>query len=199
MRAFCLDADDFSAQAFRSCRFRRYRRQGRETGRSGIIRPGKIERRAGLRIDADGRHERVALIVIQRVDQCIEAARLDRASNFQLLANGAREIDVEAGERSVRQREMERRIIVLGQEPQAAQAAQIGLGGAMMRVPKARHEDAAGRRSGVLEPRRAGRARTSAAKLAFGCIMTNTKRKFPRAVKPPRDQMLYVAFAPIGW
>ena len=140
MRAFCLDTDGLAAQAFGGRGRRREGGKRREAGRRDIVGRGEIERRARLRIDADRGHERVALIVVQRPDQCIETARLNRACNLQLLANGARQIDVEAGERSVRQREMERRIIILGEEAQAAQTAEIRFGGVMMRVPKARHE-----------------------------------------------------------
>ena len=77
---------------------------------------------------------------LRAVDQRVEAARLYRAGEFQILADGAGEIDVEAGERAIGQREMERRIIVVGEEAQSVQAGKVGLRGAGVRVPETRDE-----------------------------------------------------------
>ena len=95
MRAFCFDADGFSPQGFRRRRQGGDARQGYKTGRCNIVWAGKIERGAGLLVDPKSRHQGVALIAVQRVDQGVEAACLDRAGNFQFLADGARQIDIE--------------------------------------------------------------------------------------------------------
>ena len=93
------------------------------------------------------RDHRVALARLERIDQRIPGARLDRAADLQLLADRARDLDVEAGQRAVGTREIERRIIVVGQEADRAEARNVGPFEMQRGVPEAR------RRVGERRPR----------------------------------------------
>ena len=93
----------------------------------------------------DGRDRGVGGAGFDRAENCVEAARLDRAGDLQLLADGARKIDVEARQRAVGTGKGEGRIFVVGDEADGAQAAQIGPLQPALRVPEVRGDNAAGR------------------------------------------------------
>ena len=74
----------------------------------------------------------------QRVQQGVEAARLDGAGPAQLLADGARELDGEAGQPAIGPCEMQRRVVVVGQEADDARRAGLGLVEPDARIPEVR-------------------------------------------------------------
>jgi len=94
--------------------------------------------------DRDGGDRGVAPVVVERVEQRIEAPHLHRAGDVQLLADRPREVDVEARRIAVRTRIVERRIIDLGHEADQGDAAHVGPLGTPARVPEPGH--ARGRR-----------------------------------------------------
>ena len=128
-----------------------------ETRRRAVIGIGEIGAAAGFRGRRDRGDHRVAPIVVERVEQRIEAARLDGASSLDLVAQQPRQIDVEAGRIAVGAGIVERRIIEVGEETDDLDARQIGPLRPPARIPKSR---APRRRAAV--PRRlappAGRA-----------------------------------------
>ena len=81
--------------------------------------------------------QRVALSRLQRIDQRVPAARLDRAADMQFLADRARDLDIETGEFAVGAHEIERGIIVRSQEADRAQARSVGFVQMQSRIPEA--------------------------------------------------------------
>ena len=88
----------------------------------------------------------VAVIVVQRRDQRIEAPHLHRAGDFDLLADQARQIDIEAGRRAVGPGIVERRVVGLGQKADDADARQVRPLRPPARIPEAGHRHRIGRR-----------------------------------------------------
>ena len=78
-------------------------------------------------------------LVVMRVDQGLEAAHLDGAGDLDLVAQRARQIDIEAGRIAVGAGEVERRIIGLGQEADHGDARQVRPVRPPPRVPEAGH------------------------------------------------------------
>ena len=105
---------------------------------------------------------RVALARLERIDQRIPGARLDRAADLQLLADRARDLDVEAGQRAVGTGEIERGIIVVGQEADRAEPRNVGPFEMQRRVPEAR------RRVGERRPRQHGEDEKQPARKSAG-------------------------------
>lgn len=148
------DADRLAFQAGgRRVERRRFAAHDKARRRT-IIGRGEIELVARRRGRGERGGDRVALTFEQRIDDRVPAARLNRAGDLQFLANGARQVDVEAGERTIGQREIERRIVVVGQEAYRPQAGKIRAIEMKVRIPEARRLDA-----GVL---RLGRRRRGA-------------------------------------
>ena len=80
------------------------------------------------------------LPVVSESIERVEGARLDRAADLERFADCAGDLDVEAGERPGVEGEIERRIVVGGEEPDRAHARKIRPFGTQPRIPEARHE-----------------------------------------------------------
>ena len=130
-----------------------------EARRRQIVGAGEREFGAQRRRRPHRRDHRVALAGPQRIDERVPAPRLHGAGQMQLLADGAGDLDVEAGERAVGISEIERRIVVGGEEADRLQPRQVGLVEVQGRVPQARRRISA-RRAGA-ERQRAKDARQS--------------------------------------
>ena len=110
-----------------------------EARRRAVIGIAEIDALAHLRRLGDRGDHRVALVLVERVDQRIEAAHLDGAGDLDLLADQPRQIDVEAGRRAVGAGIVERRIIGLGEEADDADAGEIRPFRPPARIPEAGH------------------------------------------------------------
>ena len=89
----------------------------------------KSARCARLRRDGDRGDHGVAAVVVERVQQRVEAAHLDGAGDLHLLADQPREIDIEAGRIAVGTGIVERRIVDLGEEADQRDARRSGRSG----------------------------------------------------------------------
>jgi hypothetical protein len=99
-----------------------------------------------------------------RVHQPVPGAGLDGAGHAELTADGAGEIDIEAGQPSVRALEIVGREIVRRREADPGQGGRRGLVEAAVGIPEIGDRDRAGgtrgrRRAGALGLRRGGRDR----------------------------------------
>jgi hypothetical protein len=99
--------------------------------KSSLARKGRRHRHGG----DDG----VAAIAGDRIDQRLEPAHLHGAGNLDLVAQRARQIDIEAGRIAVGAGEVERRVIGLGQEPDHGEARHVRPVRTPPRVPEAGH------------------------------------------------------------
>ena len=159
-----------------------------ETCRRAVIGIGEVGALARL----DGRRDRgdhgIAAVVLERIEQEVEAPRLDRAGGLDLVAQQPRQIDVEAGGVAVRPGIIERRIIHFGEEADRLDARQIrtlrpppripetGNGGALQRRRTARRDRVCARRAGPSRPaHRAFRRRQ---------VPTETRRQLARQTAP---------------
>ena len=107
-----------------------------ETAGRRVIGRGEIRFLARLGGDGERGDGGVAGILVERGDERVPTAALNGAGKLQLLANGPRQIDVEAGDRAVRQREIEGRIIILGQKADLLDRAEVRLLQLAGRVPE---------------------------------------------------------------
>ena len=107
-----------------------------EPRRRLVIGLGEIDARARRGAGGDRGDHRVAFAGFQRIDQRVPAARLDGAADVQLLADRARDFDVEADQRTVGEGEIERRIVVVGQEADRAQRRKVGPLEMQVRIPE---------------------------------------------------------------
>ena len=110
-----------------------------EAGRRAIIGIGEIDLGAHLRRHRQRSDDGIAAVGGERIDQRLEAAHLDGAGDLDLVAQRARQIDIEAGRIAVGAGEVERRIIGLGQEADHGETRQIGPIRPSPRVPEAGH------------------------------------------------------------
>ena len=110
-----------------------------KTRRHAIIGIGEIEDLSRLRRHRDRGDQRVAAIFRQSRHECIEAAHLDGAGDFQFIADRAREVDVKAGRIAVGAGVVERRIIGFGQETDDGDARGVRALRAPARIPEARY------------------------------------------------------------
>lgn len=144
----------------------------REPARQDHVGPREGEFFARLRIDRERGDDGVAPVVAQRLGERVPTPRLHGAGDLQFVADRAREFDVEASERSVRQCEVERRIIVGGQEADQVEGARIRLRQTAVGIPERGDERVRPRR---LSGRQRDQARDQARK---------TKRDEPSAGAP---------------
>ena len=123
MRGACNHARALAAQCLGTdVGEREILRRDEAAGRP-VIGRGEIDLRSAAGVGGDGRDRGVRGAGFDRAENRVEPARLDRAGDLQLLADGAREIDVEAGQRAVGPGEGEGRIFVVGDEADGAQPA----------------------------------------------------------------------------
>ncbi len=109
-----------------------------EARRRLVIGDREVDLRAGHRRRRDRGDDGVAFAGRQRIDQGVEAPRLDRAADFELLADGARNLDIEAGKRPVGEIEVQRRIVVGGEEPDRPDAREVRPLEPQRRIPETR-------------------------------------------------------------
>src|SRR5262249_56054399 len=89
--------------------------------------------------DGDRCDNRVAAILIKRIHQQVEAARLNRARDLDLIAELPRQIDIEPGRIAVRSDIIERRIIELDEKPDRLDTRNIPSFGPTSRIPEPRN------------------------------------------------------------
>ena len=98
-----------------------------ETRRRAVVGISEIDVGAHRPRRRDGCDGSIPLIAVERRNKRFEAAHLDCAGELELLAQHARQIDVEALRIPVRPGVIERRVVGLGKEPDDTDARQIGL------------------------------------------------------------------------
>jgi hypothetical protein len=138
MRAAADHRDFFSFQLLRANVGRRHRALGDEPRRHAIIGIGEVHHLARIGGHRDRGDHRLPAILVQRRHQRIEAAHLNRAGDFELLADQSRQIDVEAGRMPVGAGIVERRIVHLGHEADLREAREIGTFRPAFRIPETR-------------------------------------------------------------
>ena len=139
VRGACDHADLLALEIFRAHLGYHGVAPRHESRRRPIIRIGEVHPLAQFRRHRQRGDDGVAAVAGERVHQRLEAPHLDRAGDLDLLAQGARQIDIEAGRIAVGAGEVEGRIVGFGQKTDHGQAGQIGSVRASARVPEARH------------------------------------------------------------
>ncbi len=152
-----------------------------KTRRRAVIGIAEIGARARLRRGGDRGDHRVAAIVGERIEQRVERPRLDGARDLDLVADQARQIDVESDRIAVRPRIVERRIVDVGEETDALDAREIGPLRPPARIPEARNHNTAQLDGGVIGRRRSAPSRPQPA------VMHRSHRPLRTAVQRPNS------------